>query len=172
VLFALYSALRSSIDLRGAPFMLWIDNLAAPDVLFHLPFPIPGLGRELCLLPLLMGVAMVWRSAISPTMPGATGAAAQQQVIMKWLMPVVMIFIFYKMPSGLVLYWLVNSLVGVWQQVIINRKFAPVAVPGGPAVPEKTKQGSNDSAAASRGDGGQRGRSAGKSADRVGGKAR
>ena len=171
VLFALYSALRSSIDLRGAPFLLWIDNLAAPDVLFHLPFPIPGLGREICLLPLLMGAAMVWRSAISPTMPGATGAAAQQQAIMKWAMPVVMIFIFYKMPSGLVLYWLVNSLLGVWQQTSINRKFAPAAVTAyAPAV--SATQGGKEHAATSRGDGGQRGRGAGQSAGRVGGKAR
>ena len=173
VLFALYSALRSAIDLRGAPFLLWIDNLAAPDVLFHLPFSIPGLGREVCLLPLLMGAAMVWRSALTPAMPGVSGAAAQQQVIMKWVMPIVMIFIFYKMPSGLVLYWLVNSVLGVWQQVAINRKFAPAAASKAiPPAAGPAAQGGKEHAATSRGDGGQRGRGAGESAGRVGGKAR
>jgi len=170
VLFALYSALRSSIDLRGAPFVLWMDNLAAPDVLFHLPFSIPGLGPAISLLPILMGAAMVARSAISPAMPGMTGPAAQQQVIMKWIMPIVMTFIFYKMPSGLVLYWLVNSVIGVWQQVMINRKFGPVPAPTALTAP--VKQGGNDDSAASRSDGKQPRRGAGKGADRVGGKAR
>ncbi len=170
VLFALYSALRSTIDLRGAPFVLWMDNLAAPDVLFQLPFSIPGLGPAISVLPILMGAAMVWRSAISPAMPGMTGAAAQQQIIMKWIMPIVMTFIFYKMPSGLVLYWLVNSVLGVWQQVLINRKFGPVPVP--PALTTPAKHGGNDDAAASRSDGQQPRRGAGKGADRVGGKAR
>jgi YidC/Oxa1 family membrane protein insertase len=172
VLFALYSVLRSSIDLRGAPFVLWIDNLAAPDVLFTLPMSLPFLGNAFSLLPLLMGAAMIWRSAMSPTMPSTTPGASQQQMLMKWFMPIMMIVIFYKMPSGLVLYWLVNSLLGIWQQVLINRKFGPAAPVNAVAGPAPAKQGGNDHAAPSRGDGRQRGRSARESAGRVGGKAR
>lgn len=172
VLFALYAVLRSSIDLRGAPFVLWIDNLAAPDVLFTLPVSLPFLGKSLSLLPLLMGAAMIWRSAMSPTMPSTTPGGSQQQALMKWFMPIMMIFIFYKMPSGLVLYWLVNSLLGIWQQVLINRKFGPPITVGATESTAIAKQGGNDHAAPGRGDGRQRGRSARESAGRVGGKAR
>ncbi len=172
VLYALYGVLRSSIELRGAPFVFWIDNLAAPDVLFRLPFTLPFLGREFYLLPLLMGAAMVWRSAISPAMPTASVSAQQQQLLMKWIMPIMMIFFFYKMPSGLVLYWTVNSLMGIWQQVVINRKFAPIGAVAVAASAEVAEQGSDDHDAARRNDGRQRGRGAGAGAGRVGGKAR
>jgi len=172
VLFALYAVLRSSIDLRGAPFILWMDNLAAPDVLFTLPISLPFLGNAFSLLPLLMGAAMIWRSAMSPTMPSTTPGAAQQQMLMKWFMPIMMIVIFYNMPSGLVLYWLVNSLLGIWQQVLINRKFGPPVAVTATESPSSAKQGGNDHAAPGRGDGRQRGRSAREGAGRVGGKTR
>jgi YidC/Oxa1 family membrane protein insertase len=167
IFFALYSALRSSIELRNAPFVFWIDNLSAPDLLFtvgSLPFR---------LLPLLMGAAMIWQSKMGSGMtPGAGGAAAQQQAIMKWAMPVVFIFIFYGMPSGLVLYWLVNTVLSVWQQLMINRKYAPASTAGAAAVPELGKQGSDNDAAPDRGNGRQRGRRSRKGARGIGGKPR
>jgi YidC/Oxa1 family membrane protein insertase len=163
IFFALYSVLRSSIDLRSAPFVLWIDDLAAPDVLFRLPFSLPFLGRSFSLLPLLMGAAMIWQSRMGSTMP-ATGPAAQQQLIMKWVTPILFTVIFYKMPSGLVLYWLVNTVLSVWQQLMINRKYAGVAAAG--AVAEFDARGGSH-AAADRSDGRQRRGGAGKGADRA-----
>jgi len=125
IFFALYSVLRSNIELRNAPFVSWIDNLAAPDVLFRLPAPLPFLGQDFSLLPLLMGGAMIWQSKLqTPTGP-SSGPMAQQQLMMKWVMPIMMTFIFYRMPSGLVIYWIVNTVMSVLQQVQINRKFGP-----------------------------------------------
>jgi YidC/Oxa1 family membrane protein insertase len=167
IFFALYSALRASIDLRNAPFMLWIDNLAAPDLLFSLPG-----GFPFRLLPLLMGAAMIWQSKMGSGM-AATGPAAQQQAIMKWAMPVVFIFIFYGMPSGLVLYWLVNTVLSVWQQLMINRKYAtPSAAGAAAAAEEHGSQGSDSDAAPDRDNGRKRGRGARKGARRAGSKPR
>jgi YidC/Oxa1 family membrane protein insertase len=123
VFIALYRVLANTIELRGAPFVLWINNLAAEDTLFYLPFSIPFLGDQFNPLPLLMGVTTLLQSFMggSPTggggpegMPGATSA-------MKWIMPGFMLFIFYHMPSGLVLYWLVNNLLSIAQQWYINK---------------------------------------------------
>lgn len=168
---ALYSVLRSSIDLRNAPFVLWIDNLAAPDVLFEMPFALPILGASFNLLPLLMGAAMIWQSKMGSTAPG-TGPAAQQQAIMKWAMPIVFIFIFYNMPSGLVLYWLVNTVLSVWQQLMINRKYAPATASGSAPAPEIEQQKGDDHGPPDRGNGSQRRRGARKGAGRTRGKAR
>lgn len=163
IFFALYSVLRSSIDLRNAPFMLWIDNLAAPDVLFSMPFSLPVLGTSFSLLPLLMGAAMLWQSKMGST-AAMSGPAAQQQAIMKWAMPIVFIFIFYKMPSGLVLYWLVNTVLSVWQQLMINRKYATATPSDSAAMPEIEQQEGDDHGAADRGNGRKRGRGSRKGA--------
>ncbi len=169
--FALYSVLRSSIELRNAPFFLWIDNLAAPDVLFEMPFSLPALGSSFSLLPLLMGAAMIWQSKMGSTMP-ASGPAAQQQAIMKWAMPIVFIFIFYRMPSGLVLYWLVNTVLSVWQQLMINRKYAPATASGAVTLPEIEQPKGGDDGPQGRGNGRQRGRGARKGSRHTRGKAR
>lgn len=127
--FALFSALQSSIQLRNAPFFGWIDNLAGPDVLFRFPTTLPLLGDHFSLLPILMGGAMMWQSHLTPQTMGTgaqSGAMAQQQIMMKYLMPVMMTVFFYRMPSGLVVYWIVTTLMSIWQQTHINRKFAPV----------------------------------------------
>ena len=166
IFIALYSVLRSSIDLRNAPFVLWIDNLAAPDELFHLPISLPFLGHSFNLLPLLMGAAMLWQSRLSPT-TAASGPAAQQQAIMRWAMPIMMTIFFYKVPSGLVLYWLVNTALSVWQQVMINRSYAPAAAVS-TELAKRDTQGGEDHGAPDRGDGRKRSGSAGKSAGRAG----
>jgi YidC/Oxa1 family membrane protein insertase len=125
--FALFSVLQSNIELRNAPFVGWIDNLAAPDVLAKLPFALPVIGDHFSLLPLLMGGTMIWQSVLGAAMspPAASGPMAQQQFLMKWIMPIMMTFIFYRMPSGLVIYWIVNTLMSIAQQIQINRKLGP-----------------------------------------------
>ena len=165
---ALYNVLRSSIELRNAPFVAWIDNLAAPDVLFRLPVVLPVIGHDVSLLPLLMGGAMILQSVLGSTAAPPSGPAAQQQMVMKWLMPIMFTFIFYKMPSGLVLYWLVNTLMSVFQQVQINRKLPPpVAVLAAAAHAE----GGSSRGAPDRDDRQERGRSAPTRPRRVGSKA-
>jgi len=96
-------------ELRGAGF-LWIKDLSSPDRLIALPNTLPVIGNEINLLPLLMAGVMFLQQKVSMVSSHATGSTAEQQKMMAIMMPVIFGFLFYKMPSGLVLYWLVNSL--------------------------------------------------------------
>jgi YidC/Oxa1 family membrane protein insertase len=123
VFWALFTVLRRTIELRQAPFMLWIDDLSRPDVLFQLPVTLPVLGDKFALLPLLMAVGM-WAQTKIGTPKAATaggGAMASQQRMMTTFMPIFMFFIFYNTPSGLVLYWLVNTVLTAVQTWQIHR---------------------------------------------------
>jgi YidC/Oxa1 family membrane protein insertase len=115
---ALYFALQGSIELRHAPFMFWIDDLSAPEDLFSV------LGVPIRLLPLLMGASMVLQQYLTPS----TGDAQQaQQRQMMMIMSVMFVFMFYQFPAGLVLYWLVSNVLGIGQQLLVNREpTAPV----------------------------------------------
>ena len=113
VFFALYKVLLQSIELRHAPFMLWISDLAAPDRLW-IGFDIPYLGG-LPVLTLLMGASMFLQQKLSPT----TADPAQARIMM--FLPIVFTFMFLNFASGLVLYWFVNNLLSILQQVLINR---------------------------------------------------
>ena len=126
VLIALYKALGVSIELRQAPFVFWIKDLALPDRLIpdtiHVAFRLPLLGSELNLLPLLMLGAMIWQTKTSPQ--AATPEAAQQQKIMTILMPIFIGVLFYSVASGLNLYFLVSTLFGIAEQWVIRRHIA------------------------------------------------
>ena len=113
VFFALYQVLLYSIELRHAPFMLWITDLSAPEDLFALA--LGGFELPIRLLPLIMGASMVLQQKMMPT----TMDKMQQQIMM--LMPIIFTFIFWGFPSGLVLYWLVNNLLTIGQQWWIGR---------------------------------------------------
>ena len=104
----LYNALSHAIELRHAPFILWINDLSAPDRLMILGFGIP-------VLTLLMGVSMLVQQWISPQQ----GDPTQQRMMM--IMPVVFTFMFINFPSGLVLYWLVNNVLTIGQQYMMLR---------------------------------------------------
>ncbi len=104
VFFALYKILSISIELRGAPFMLWITDLAEKDPYY--------------ILPIIMGATMVIQQKMTPS----TMDPKQQKLMM--LLPVVFTFLFLTFPSGLVLYWLVNYILGIAQQFYINKKAA------------------------------------------------
>jgi YidC/Oxa1 family membrane protein insertase len=124
VFIALFSVLRNTIELRHAPFMLWINDLSSPDVLFDFGVNLPILGSEFHLMPLLMGAAMFLQSKMSggsPTGEAATGTASQQKM-MQTMMPIVFTFIFYNMPSGLVLYWFINNIFSIIQQYWVHRQ--------------------------------------------------
>jgi YidC/Oxa1 family membrane protein insertase len=113
VFIALYWVLLGSVEMRHAPFMLWIQDLSAPDTLFGV-IPLFG-GIPLGLLPILMGVTMIIQTKLNPTPPDPI----QAKVMM--IMPVVFSVFFFFFPAGLVLYWLVNNVLSIAQQWHINR---------------------------------------------------
>ncbi len=115
VFFALYRGLCGAIELRQAPFMLWINDLSAPEDLFS--FTIAGYVIPLRILPLIMGVTQFIQQKMTPT-----AAVDPMQEKMMLLMPVVFTFIFWNFSSGLVLYWLVNNIISIGQQYYINKK--------------------------------------------------
>jgi len=117
VFFALYAVLQRTIELRQAPFALWMDDLSRPDVLLSLPSPLPALS----VLPILMGASMFLQQRFS-----STGGDPRQKM-MGYMMPIFMVVIFFRMPSGLVLYWLVNTVLSVGQQYVMKKKSAPAA---------------------------------------------
>ena len=102
VFFALYKVLMIAIELRGAPFMLWVTDLSAKDPYY--------------ILPIVMGITMVIQQKMTPT-----SLDPKQNKIMM-LMPVIFTFMFLNFASGLVLYWLVNNVLTIAQQYITNRK--------------------------------------------------
>jgi YidC/Oxa1 family membrane protein insertase len=118
IFIALYNALASSVELWRAPFALWIDDLSVADTLFVVPFPIPYVGEAFAVrgLPLIMGISMFIQQKMSPT-----GGDPRQAQMMLYLMPVMFTFIFWGMPSGLVLYWLVNNVLQIGHQYQMNR---------------------------------------------------
>ena len=117
IFFALYQALIRSVALRGARF-LWIKDLSAPDQLYVFKNTIPFLGNQVNILPILMAIGMFVQQKISTAK--TTGEAAQQQKMMSIIMPIMFGVIFYQMPSGLVLYWFVNSALMLTYQFRIN----------------------------------------------------
>lgn len=106
IFFTLYQVLTRSIALKGAGFF-WIKDLSEPDKLFLFPANLPVIGNEFNILPILMAIEMFVQQKFS--MINASSAQAEQQKIMLIIMPIMFGFLFYRMPSGLVLYWFINS---------------------------------------------------------------
>jgi YidC/Oxa1 family membrane protein insertase len=125
IFIALYQGLIRSIDLKGAGF-LWVKDLSAPDALFTLPFNIPFIGNEFNLLPVLMIGAMFFQQKISQgnMAGGVSSEQQQQQKMMMLFMPLIFGVFFYKMPSGLVLYWLTNTLLMTFEHRFIGKRFS------------------------------------------------
>ena len=101
VFIALFNILYMTIDLRQAPFVLWISDLSVPDPFF--------------VLPILMGVSMVLQQKIMPTTMDPT------QAKMMLMLPVFLTFIFLNFASGLVLYWFTNNVLTIGQQFVTDR---------------------------------------------------
>jgi len=112
--FALYRVLMAAIELRHAPFMLWINDLSAPDRLW-IGFDLPYL-HGIPILTLLMGASMFFQQKMTPT----TADPAQARIMQ--FLPIVFTFMFINFASGLVLYWFVNNLLSILQQYLINRQ--------------------------------------------------
>ncbi len=120
VFFALYRMLYEAIELRHAPFFLWINDLSAPDRLFRFGFSIPFMEPPygIPVLTLIMGATMLLQQKMSPPMGDAT------QAKMMMFMPLVFTVIFINFSSGLVLYWLINNILSIAQQYYTQKKFA------------------------------------------------
>jgi YidC/Oxa1 family membrane protein insertase len=102
VFIALYNALQNSIEMRHAPFILWIMDLSAKDPIY--------------ITPIIMGATMVIQQKMTPT---ATDPA-QAKIFM--LMPIMFTFLFLNFPSGLVLYWMVTNILSISHQYYMNKK--------------------------------------------------
>ena len=110
IFFALYR-LFYNIELRQAPFVSWIDDLSRPDEIM-----IAGFGLHI--LPLLMAGSMFVQQKMTMKDP--------QQAMLVYMMPAFLLFIFWSLPSGLVLYWTVFNILQIGQQLLVNRyKLAP-----------------------------------------------
>ena len=105
VFFAIYRVLLNAIELKGAPWILWIQDLSVPDPYY--------------VLPILMGVTMYIHQKLTPT----TITDPMQKKIFEWL-PVVFTFFFLTFPAGLTLYWFTNNIISIIQQLIVNKIFA------------------------------------------------
>jgi YidC/Oxa1 family membrane protein insertase len=105
ILISFYRLLSVAIELRGAPFMLWITDLSVRDPLY--------------VTPVVMGATMVFQQKLSPT------SAEPMQQKMMMAMPVVFTFMFLYAPSGLVVYWLTSNVIGIGQQLLTNRIAGP-----------------------------------------------
>lgn len=104
VFFAIYRVLLNAVELQGAEWALWIDDLSRMDSTF--------------ILPILMGASMYYQQKLTPS----NFTDPMQEKIFKFL-PIIFTFFFLTFPSGLVLYWFVNNLFSIAQQFIVNQQF-------------------------------------------------
>ncbi len=102
VFIALYWVLLSSVEMRNAPWTLWIKDLSSPDPFF--------------ILPLVMTLTTLLQTALNPTPPDP------MQAKMMWFMPLIFSVMFFFFPAGLVLYWITNNILSIAQQWIINTR--------------------------------------------------
>ncbi|MEJ6021365.1 membrane protein insertase YidC [Ramlibacter sp. PS4R-6] len=102
VFIALYWVLLSSVEMRGAPWILWIKDLAEPDPWF--------------ILPVVMTISTLIQTALNPAPPDPV------QAKMMWFMPLAFSVMFFFFPSGLVLYWVTNNILSIAQQALINHR--------------------------------------------------
>ena len=125
VFVALFNILYMTIDLRQAPFMLWITDLSIQDPYY--------------VLPVLMGVSMVVQQKIMPTSMDPT------QAKMMMILPVGLTFLFVTFPAGLVLYWVTQNILTITQQVVTDRYVLKKPRPGTPGPSRLESGGSGDS---------------------------
>ncbi|UCH10217.1 MAG: membrane protein insertase YidC, partial [Fidelibacterota bacterium] len=116
VLIALFTVFRSTIELRGQPFALWITDLSAPDLV--LPHIIPFFKAGISILALLMGVSVFLQQKIS-----GAGANPQQKPMM-YIMPIFLFVLFNSFPSGLNLYYTFSNILSIFQQYNIRKHLA------------------------------------------------
>jgi len=124
IFIALYQVLPRLVDMKDVAF-LWIKDLSSPDTLFYIPAfkDIPLLPHAFNLLPLIMTAVSIIQSKMSQKSSGPQTAQQAQQNKMMMLMPIMFLFLFWKMPSGLVLYWTLQNIFSIVEQSFINKKY-------------------------------------------------
>jgi YidC/Oxa1 family membrane protein insertase len=127
ILYGFYESLETPFAFRHAPWVLWIKDLSQPDPSHIMGLPIP-------ILPVLMMVSMFFMQKMTPMM-----TADPNQKRMMLIMPLVFGIMFFHLASGLVLYFLAANMVGIAQQLIINRFITPKQPPLGPPKPAEAK---------------------------------
>jgi YidC/Oxa1 family membrane protein insertase len=111
---ALWGMFQTAIDLRQQPFILWIQDLSTPDIIYHLPFTIPFVGIDkIAGLALLMGTTTFFQQKMSVKDPS--------QKAMVYMMPVFLTLLFMSFPSGLNLYYFMFNVLSIGQQYLINK---------------------------------------------------
>ncbi len=121
VLFAMFQMIRTAVELRKAPFLLWIKDLSEADGVLDFGVEIPLIGHSLNILPLVLIFAFVLQNKVSKV---GTAAAAQdpQQKMMGHFMTVFFGILFYNMPSGLNLYFAVSTILRAVQQYFVQKR--------------------------------------------------
>jgi len=104
VFFAIYRVLLNAVELQGAPWILWVQDLSRMDTTF--------------VLPILMGASMYYQQKLTPS----NFTDPMQEKVFKFL-PIIFTFFFVTFPSGLVLYWFINNLFSIAQQFVVNAQF-------------------------------------------------
>jgi YidC/Oxa1 family membrane protein insertase len=127
VFIALFQVLRTTIELRGAPFVAWITDLSMPDTIAHVA------GFPIHILPLLMGVGMLVQQRMTSRDPS--------QAMLGNMMPIIFTALFYNFASGLVIYWLVNTVLSVAQQYYIHRGPSSTSAAPSDASPRRSVPG-------------------------------
>ena len=110
LLFALFVTFRTTIEFRGEPFFLWINDLSQPDIIMNLPFHIPIYGAHIAILPLFMGITMFFQQKFT-----SASIDSSQKPIM-YMMTGFFFLIFNSFPSGLNLYYATSNLLNIIQQ--------------------------------------------------------
>ena len=112
LLIALFTVFRSTIELRGEPFVFWINDLSAPDIIFNLPFKVPIYGDYVCALPIIMALSMYAQQK----MMTVGGPQQEQQKMMQYFMMGFFFLLFNSFPSGLNLYYTLFNVLTIIQQ--------------------------------------------------------
>ncbi len=116
IFFGFFSMLRSAVELRHQPWVLWVDDLSMPDTVAHI------VGFPLNILPILMGVTMVWQMKMTPT----TGDKMQRRIFM--LMPLIFMIFCYGFASALALYWTAQNIISIGQTWLLRNRKEPELV--------------------------------------------
>jgi YidC/Oxa1 family membrane protein insertase len=111
VFIALYSVLLATVEMRGAPWILWIHDLSAPDTSLGHIFSMP-----IGILPIVMLLTTLLQTSLNPAPPDP------MQAKMMWIMPLAFSVMFFFFPAGLVMYWITNNVLSIAQQWVINTR--------------------------------------------------
>jgi YidC/Oxa1 family membrane protein insertase len=133
ILFALYSVLRNTIQLRQADFALWIHDLSVPDSLIHFGTKLPLIGEQMSGLTLLLVITMFVQQIFTVTDP--------RQKSMAYIMPILFIFMFNGLPSGVALYYFMFNIFGLAQQLYLTKIAKPMTLEEMKVDPKKSGGG-------------------------------